>query len=297
MKKFKKLFLTGLMVVGLTSLAACGGSKKDDGASKKELQTLSANLESTIMNLDNLDYGKFSVEYKFHDDSGTYSTYYFDESETVRIKYDAEGFFHYYSSYQNLSGSLSEPNEKVITESYAWVEGSVLTTTLYSRIEGRNWDNPDKIYWVEDFGSHESALEEFEDWIESFDILNISADSYVLNLNEEHLEWMQISTDARIGNSSNKMKFTINENDGMNLDFKIDEVYEIKGSDGYVDDSSDTHYTMVVEDGIVTSYTKNEKRFNTMGGVSTSDYESTETYTFSADWTWEAPNLTGYHQY
>ena len=81
------------------------------------------------------------------------------------------------------------------------------------------------------------------------------------------------------------------------VNFKIDEVYEKKGNDGYVDDSSDSHWTMVVENGYVTSYTKDETRFNTMGGAYTSDYHSTESYTFSLDWTWEAPDLSSYHNY
>lgn len=300
MKKIKRLFFACLMVLGLTSMTACGGGsgKGNGGASKKDLQTLATNLENAYLNLDNLDYSKFSIEYSFHDDSGSYSTYYYDESETVRLQYDAEGFFHYYSYYVNLSDSLSEPDEKVVTESYAWIDGSVLTTTYYLRKEGYNWNNPTKIYWVEDCGSREAALEEFEDWIQSYDILDYTtAVDYVLNLNDEHIALMEIAVGAKIGNSTNKMKFTINENDGLNLDFKIDEEYEVKGNDGYVDDSSNSHYTMVIEDGVVTSYVKDEKRFNTMGGAYTSDYESTESYTFTFEWTWENPDLTGYSQY
>ena len=219
MKKIKKIFVACLMVLGLT---ACGGGKDGDGASKKDIEELSTNLASVYDNIENLDYSKFSIEYNFHDDSGIYSTYYFDESETVRMQYDAEGFFHYYSNYQDLEQALEDPDTKIITETYAWVEGSVFTNTYYVRKEGYNWDNPTKIYWVEDCGTNELALEAFEDWIASYDILEyVSAVDYVLNLNDSHLEMMQIAAEAKIGNSSNKMEFTINENDGLNLNFKI----------------------------------------------------------------------------
>ena len=299
MNKLRRLFLSSLMVLGVFGLTACGGgSGKGNGAGKSEIKDLGDNINGIYMNAENLDLSKYSLEYKFHDDSGSYSTYYYDESETVRLQYDADGYFHYYSYYQDDKYDLSDPDVKKVVESYAWVEGSVLTTTLYTREEGVNWDNPDKIYWVEDLGTHELALQEFEEWIESYNILDyVSATDYVLDLTDSFLELMEISCEAKIGNSSNKMKFTINENEELNVDFKIDEVYEKKGNDGYVDDSSDSHWTMVVENGYVTSYTKDETRFNTMGGAYTSDYHSTESYTFSLDWTWETPDLSSYHNY
>lgn len=297
MNKLRRFFLSSLMVLGVFSLTACGGGKSN-GTSTKDIEKLCDNLEGIYMNIENLDYSKFSLEYKFHDDSGTYSTYYFDESETVKLKYDADGFFHYYSYYQDLEYALEDPDTKIITESYAWVEGSVLTTTLYTREEGVNWENPTKIYWVEDFGTHELALQEFEEWIQSYDILDYtSASDYALNLNDSFLEMMGIYCESKVGNSSNKMKFTINENKELNVDFKIDEVYEKKGSDGYVDDSSDSHWTMVVKDGVITSYTKDETRFNTMGGSFTSDSHNTESYTFTFDWTWEEPDLSTYSNF
>ena len=296
MVKLKKIFLSSLVVLGTLGLTACGKSKSD-GPNKKDIEKLRDNLNGIYLNLDNLDYDKFSLEYQFHDDSGTYSTYYFDESETVRLNYDAEGYFHYYSYYQDLEYDLSDPDEKVVTESYAWVEDSTFTYTYYLRKDGYNWDNPTKIYWIEEYETKDDALIAFEEWIASYDILDTSAINYALNLNDEHLEMMETYCEGKIYNSTNKMKFTINQNEELNLNFKIDEVFEENGSEGYVTQSSDSHYTMTVENGVVKSFTKDEKIFNNMGGAYTSDSHCTESYTFTFDWTFEEPDLSNYYNY
>ena len=46
-------------------------------------------------NLDNLNYDKFSMDYQFHNCSGQYSTYFYDEGDIVSIQYDKTGYFHY----------------------------------------------------------------------------------------------------------------------------------------------------------------------------------------------------------
>ena len=140
-------------------------------------------------------------------------------------------------------------------------------------------------------------MDAFNDYVESYNMLDTSAIDYVLNLNDQHLAIMEIYAESKANNSTNKMSFKINKNESLNVDFKITEKYSENNSEGNVWNSSDSEWAMTVVDGFVTSYVANEDRFMNppVGGVTDSIVK--ESYTFSADWTWEAPDLSSYYQY
>ena len=263
MKMAKSLLSVLLLLSLIFSLIACvapGGNKMDAEAVKARLDTVYDNLEA-------LDYGKFSLKYE--EDSNI-------KWEIIELEYDSEGFFHSKKYLDERVVENGKEAKEFTYETYMWIDGTTLTRTYYYKEIGFNNNIPDKRYWVSTFSSYEEAIEEFEyylqeDFRNSINFLEQHPIDYVLDLNYDHVDYINEDLEYYISSQDERMSYTLNE---LN-----ESVLDLSGSFG------DAEFTIVINDGYVTSFTDDnpaiwKRNFN-----------------MSLDWTFTAPDISGFMDY
>ena len=261
MKKLLKGFMAlALMFTSLFAVAGCG--KDDDPPVDKA--ALKTKFENYISNLDTIEYGEFSIKYE--EKTGI-------QWQKVEIEYDpVNGEFYCYEYLKEYVGEGGRDPKHYTKKVHAWIEGTDVTYAVHYYRPGYNNNIAEKEYKVDEFSTTQEALEGFNELFRiTFSghwntLLNPDTpDVYVIRLNDEHLSMFEGYV------AESKSTVTVNENTDTKLDVSMK----------YGEDSN---YSIVVENGYVTSYTQK-------------DVIGEFTYTYSATSAFEKPDLTKYIQY
>ena len=262
MKQWKAFVGCTLAALSVFSLAACG--EKGGGASTGDLEALKTNVQAAFDGLEELDYSKFSLRYEENSNIIW---------EKVELDYDADGYFHSKQYMDEKVVPMGQEAEEYTVETYMWVDGSTLTRSYYYKKVGYNNNVPEKKYWVKECGSNEGALEEFE-WflaenhLNDINFLERHPSDYVLLKDYELLEMANDDLEYYLSSKDERISYTLTSNTASGFHFSRK--------------FNDATYTMVVENGYLTSYVEDDpviwKR----------------NLALSFDWTFEAPDLSTY---
>ena len=171
---------------------------------------------------------------------------------------------------------MGQEAEEYTVETYMWVEGSKLTQSYYYKKVGYNNNVPEKKYWVKECGSNEGAMEEFEQYlaenfINDINFLERHPSDYVLLKDYELLEMANDDLAYYLSSKDERISYTLTSNTASGFHFSRK--------------FNDATYTMVVENGYLTSYVEDDpviwKR----------------NLALSFEWTFEAPDLSTYYDW
>ena len=264
MKKIKLFALMLLVMFSVVLLAACGdGGGK--GNNTKAVEALKASVEAVLEKYETLEYEKFSLTYEQDNDI---------ELRKVWLDYDPSGYF-YSKEYLEERVVAYGEKEKYLKESYVWVDGSKLTKAYYYKNQITN-AQPTKQFWVQEFSSHEEALEEFKSFLSGHTIsdvtfLQLAPSSYAINKTYQPIEYM-LSYLAYFLEGDERISVTINSHNDLSFDFDLK--------------FNNSTFNLKSENGIITAYTANEPVTN-----------HKETLTLSLNWEFVEPDLSGYYDY
>ena len=256
-----KKLLKGLvvLVLSLTCLFSVGCKNKKDNDSKVDTASLKTKFEDLYMALDTIEYNEFSITYE--EKTGI-------QRQKVEMEYDAiNGEFHCYEDLEEYTTG----GDHYVKDVHIWVDDTdVIYAVSYYR-PGYNNNIAIKQYTVDTYYSNEEALEYFNEQFENFSgddwetfLYPNTPDVFVIGLNDEHLGMFKDCI------TDKNAKVTVKTNSATKLDVSMQ--YGESGS-----------YSIVVENGYVTSYTQK-------------DVIGEFKYTYSSTSSFEIPSLTGYNQ-
>lgn len=262
MKKLLKGFMA--LAIMFTSLFAVAGCGKDDDPPAVDTAALKTKFEGYLSNLDTIEYNEFSIKYEEKTSI---------QWQKVEIEYDPiNGEFYCYEYLEEYVGEGGRDTEHYTRKVHVWVDGSDVTYAVYYYVPGYNNNIAQKEYRVFEHSSNEEALEYFNNHFRNFYgdawttfLYGNTPDVFVIGLNDEHLSMFEgYVTDS-------KSVVTVNSNTDTKLDISMKY-------------SEDSNYSIVVENGYVTSYTQD-------------DFIGKFSYTYSATSNFVEPDLTGYFAY
>jgi len=260
MKKLLKGFMAlALMFTSLFTVAGCG---KDDDPSAVDTAALKTKFENYLSDLETIEYNEFSIKYE--EKTGI-------QWQKEEIEYDAiNGEFYCYEYLEEYVGEGGRNPQRYTKKVHAWIEDNDVYYAVYYHVPGYNDNRAQKEYTVDEFSSNEEALEEFNSlfgtafsghW-NTF-LYPDSPEVYVIGLNDSHLGMFEECV------AISQYVVTVNSNTDTKLDVSMKY-------------NEDSNYSIVVENGYVTSYTADD----VIGKFS---------YTYSATSAFVKPDLAGYN--
>lgn len=221
-------------------------------------------FENYISDLETIEYNEFSIKYE--EKTGV-------QWQKVEIEYDAiNGEFYCYEYLEEYVGEGGRNPKNYTKRVYAWVDDTDVYYAVSYYRPGYNNNIPEREYAVFETSSHEEALDEFNDifgtafsgdW-NTFLYPN-TPDVFVISLNDEHLGMFEGYV------AESRATVTVNTNTDAKLDVSM--TY-----------GEDSNYSIVVENGYVTSYTADD----VIGKFS---------YTYSGTSNFVEPDLNNYFPY